>query len=472
MKTRPVADEVSKEFAAVALGDERLNERLKRIVALVAAAPDDSFPELMQTVADREALYRFLSNPKVTLDAVLKGHVQQTHERLRHQQLVRIVHDTTKFRFIGERAGLGAIRGEAQGFFGHFALAVAANETRELYGVLGVRPFIHEQTEARRKMTQRERVAATQAKPREEKESSRWERLAIDVSNCLPAGVRPLHVMDQEADDFDLFAELHRAQLAFVVRANPERRSGAERLPAKDVLSTEPAEIFRTVSLSPRDPRAGIVRRKRRPARIEREAKLRIRWAPITLVRGPYNDAEVRDLSLYAVHVFEPKPPQGEEAIEWMLFTSEPVGSLDEATSVVDHYRARWVIEEYFKALKTGCAFEKRQLMTFEGLVRALALFVPMAWRLLVLRQLGRESQPRPARRVLNEEELTLLRALLAKRNQSLPAHPNVRDAMFAIAALGGHIKNNGDPGWLVLGRGLTRFLEAAEGWMLARAAM
>jgi hypothetical protein len=55
----------------------------------------------------------------------------------------------------------------------------------------------------------------------------------------------------------------------------------------------------------------------------------------------------------------------------------------------------------------------------------------------------------------------------LRKRRFLMPA--TVRDAMLGIAALGGHIKNNGDPGWLVLGRGLTRSLEADECWRLAR---
>jgi hypothetical protein len=152
-----------------------------------------------------------------------------------------------------------------------------------------------------------------------------------------------------------------------------------------------------------------------------------------------------------------------------MLFTSEAVSSLAEATSVVDHYRARWVIEEFFKALKTGCAFEKRQLTTFDGLVRALAIFIPIAWRLLVLRSLGRAPRQRPARRVLDVEQLLLLRALLADRGYSLPGNPSIRDAMLGIAALGGHIRNNGDPGWLVLGRGFTRFIEAEAIWRLAR---
>jgi hypothetical protein len=70
---------------------------------------------------------------------------------------------------------------------------------------------------------------------------------------------------------------------------------------------------------------------------------------------------------------------------------------------------------------------------------------------------------------VLDEEQLLLLTTLLAKRNYSLPSRPTARDAMLGVAALGGHIKNNGDPGWLVLGRGFTRLVEAEEIWRLAR---
>jgi hypothetical protein len=44
--------------------------------------------------------------------------------------------------------------------------------------------------------------------------------------------------------------------------------------------------------------------------------------------------------------------------------------------------------------------------------------------------------------------------------------------AEFAGTALGGHITNNGAPGWLVVGRGFTRLLEAEPGWRLARGEM
>src|SRR5689334_9107218 len=89
------ATEIAAEFAGAMLGDARLDGRLKRIVALLGAAPEESFPDQMRSTADREALYRFVANRKVTMEAVLAGHVQQTHARIQAHSRVRIVHDTT-----------------------------------------------------------------------------------------------------------------------------------------------------------------------------------------------------------------------------------------------------------------------------------------------------------------------------------------------------------------------------------------
>jgi hypothetical protein len=462
--------EVVVEFDGDSLGDARLDERLRRIVSLAAADPGESFPEQMASVADREALYRFLANPKVTMTGVLSGHVRQTHARLRERAVVRVVHDTTTFRFLGDRDGLGLTRGGAKGFLSHVALAVAADDTREPLGVLAVQPYIHEDAVAHRGMTPSERVEATRAKPRATKESARWERQAIQVSTALPGRVQALHVMDQEADDYDVLAALHAAQQRYVIRADPQRQTTDAKRTVTEVLARQhPATVFRRVRLTPRSDRKAERSRGRHPARDERDAALHVRWGAITLGRRQYSDSQVPTLTVWAVHVFEPNPPRGDAPIEWMLFTSEAVETIDDATAVVDHYRARWVVEDYFKALKTGCAFEKRQLTTFAGLVRALAIFVPLAWRLLALRHLGRIDSPLPVARCLDAEQLRLLRKLLARRRYEFPAVPTLRDVMLGIAALGGHIPNNGPPGWQVLGRGLTRLLDAEVGWHLAR---
>src|SRR6185295_1765489 len=93
------------EYTDVDFGDARLDGRLRRILPLLAANPGQSFPEQMDSEADQEALYRFLKNPKVTVDALLEGHRSQTLERMSGRAVVRIVHDTSEFVFKGERDG-------------------------------------------------------------------------------------------------------------------------------------------------------------------------------------------------------------------------------------------------------------------------------------------------------------------------------------------------------------------------------
>jgi hypothetical protein len=158
-----------------------------------------------------------------------------------------------------------------------------------------------------------------------------------------------------------------------------------------------------------------------------------------------------------------------EPAVEWRLWTSEPIESPEDVFAVVDAYRARWRIEEYFKALKTGCAIEKRQIETHEGLVRVLALFAPIAWRLLLLRTTAHRADEANATTVLTNRQLTCLRLSLKKLGkQALPNAPSAIEAMLALARLGGHLKRNGLPGWQTLGRGFDKLLTVEMGFALA----
>jgi len=162
------------------------------------------------------------------------------------------------------------------------------------------------------------------------------------------------------------------------------------------------------------------------------------------------------------VHVFEEHPPPGEPAVEWFLLTDLPVDTPDAIAFVVDCYRGRWIIEEFFKALKTGCQYERHQLESAHALLNALAIFAPVAWRLLLLRHLARSGAPAPATSAQTPTQLDVPRAV---SKQPLPRNRTARDALLAVAKLGGHLKSNGDPGWLVLGRGLHDLLLLEMGW-------
>ena len=158
-------------------------------------------------------------------------------------------------------------------------------------------------------------------------------------------------------------------------------------------------------------------------------------------------------------------PNGSEPPVDWVLATTEPIDSVAEIERIVDTYRSRWVIEEFFKALKTGCEFEKRQLESEHTLSNALGLLVPIAWQMLLLRSLSRSDETAPASDVLTETQVNVLAAFSPK----FPTRPTVRQAMLAIAGMGGHIKNNGEPGWIVIGRGFQHLLVLEAGWKAAK---
>jgi len=184
------------------------------------------------------------------------------------------------------------------------------------------------------------------------------------------------------------------------------------------------------------------------------------------LVHRPSSERKgAASLRLHIVHVREVAPPPGVEPVDWKLITTEPIDTPAELERIVDAYRARWLIEEFFKALKTGCAYEKRQLESLSALLNALALFGPIACQLLLLRNTARDEPKTPATAILGRLELLVLQR---HKSTALPDRASARDAMLAIARLGGHITNNGEPGWIVLGRGYEKLLALAEGARLA----
>jgi hypothetical protein len=77
---------------------------------------------------------------------------------------------------------------------------------------------------------------------------------------------------------------------------------------------------------------------------------------------------------MFAIHVLEKNPPEGESPIEWMLLTNQSVSTLEEACERVHWYSLRWRIEMYFKVLKSGFRVEACRLGTADRLTRYLTV--------------------------------------------------------------------------------------------------
>ncbi len=458
------------EFQGADLGDERLASRMRLIVSRVAKAPDLSFPRVTAGAVELEGLYRWFGNERFDAQEVLAPHIEQTTRRAAERGLARVVHDTTDFAFKGERKELGIIEGKVFGFFAHVALAIGPDELREPLGVLGLKTYIQSPSEvkARRGKSPSKLTALARATPREAKTSHRWEALALEVEERLPTGLQAIHVMDQDADDYVVLATLTQKGKRFVIRGSAGRLLKPKGKNIDEMLESRPTRLFRRVRLEHRRKTKVGARYQRRD---ERDAQLHVRWAPLTLRRPDHAQSEIRELNLSVLQVLEPDPPQGEQAVDWTLLTSEPIETLEQAAEVIDHYRARWMIEEYFKALKTGCAVEKRQLTTYNSLCKVVALFMPIAWEMLRLRYLARQKPQMSATHCFSSQDLQILKTLLKeyKPDFVLSHNPTVREVLWGIARLGGHLKRNGEPGWITIGRGFQDLARARDVWRLAR---
>lgn len=435
-----ISSQLEAEFEDAAFGDRRLDRRLATIGRAMGKDPSASFPALM-VESELEGAYRFFSNPSVDLEGISGPHRRETLRRMAARKVVLAVHDTTtlSFRPEGKRTGFAeTVTTKTQQLWAHTTLAVSADGLREPLGVL------HASTEP--KIVH-----------------GRWVA-HIELCQGLASSNQLVHVMDREADDFALFTSMLEMNARFVVRLQHDRKVG-QTLTLREAVSTAPLLVEREVMLGARaSQHLGSKQRRTHPARDGRRATLQVRACEVHVRRPVSADPALpATLKLNLVRVSEPEPPADEQPVEWLLFTTEPIEDPDAVLRVVDWYRARWTIEEFFKAMKTGCSIEKRQLETFDGLSKAYVLFAPIAWHLLVLRRHARADKaegsdtgkaPTPADAVLGADELTALRGIA---KSPLPKAPTARDAALAIAALGGHLKRNGDPGWLTLARGYEK---------------
>jgi len=457
------------EMAAGHLGDARLNARRDRVIEALARHPDRSFPEACGGASEAEAFYRFLRNRRVSLATVIAPHVAATRERCGALGDVLVIHDTTEISFAGahRRAGLSRQSARRQGFWVHAALAVSAEGLRTPLGLVSLLPFVRPPRAAGTPPpSQRARFLDPA------KESRRWAEGVATVRARLGAGVTALHLMDREGDSYELLATLIEQRDRFVVRLRHNRRVVAESEGGMKLSAAVPPTdhvVERQVVLSPRP--AGDrspTARQLHPPRRGRTATLRFAARRVVLQRPAGLATTPRaTLAVHVVYGWEIDVPEGETPVEWRLVPTEPIDTVDDVLRIVDGYRTRWLIEEFFKALKTGCAYEARQLESLDTLLVALGLLAPIAWQLLLLRHLARDLTDTSAAVVFTPRRLEVLRASSA--GPTLPPRPTVQHALLAVARLGGHLRQNGPPGWLVLTRGMQTLLAMEAGWAAAQ---
>jgi len=485
------------EFGEVKLGDERLRDRLIRIMTNRGEHPNVSY--LAAAAGDRYAAkgyYYFIDNQReqLTPEAMLATHRQRSLQRMMNHPLVLVVQDTSDLNFSTrpQTTGLGVIGSNQTGAKSlglklHSSLALSPEGLP--LGVLRSVSEVQELKDEAEKLTAWE----AQKRPIEEKKSFRWIQ---GLRDCVAAAeeiaqTRVLMLADREGDIFQLFAEAEktRDRVGVLVRASHDRCLEEEEEEKKklwETLQASPNQSRMEVTIPRQRSKSAKGNRPEQAGLPARPAKLSVRFAKISLAPGRFDGKFKSPVTLWGIHVTEPEPPPDAKPIEWMLLTTEKVETGEQAAQLVGYYSRRWRIEEWHRILKSGCRIEAHQHQTRERLERAMAMDVVLAWRIHLLSLLGRDVPELPCDVLFDEWEVRVLEALRQQREQARNQSKRTKktkkseakqkppillgEAILDVAKLGGYLARPSDPppGAECIWTGLVRLCMMADGYRLA----
>ena len=467
-----MAEDIRQEFSGIDLNDSRRDRRLLEVAAALAKDPQRSICAATGGWAETMGAYRLLNNEKVTPAALLAPHQTAVVRRCEGFACVVVAQDTTEMDFTAMKSteGLGPLNDEKRrGFFLHGLYAVS--EQGLPLGVFGAEIILRDDANFRIKSTRKNR-------PIEEKESYRWVegyRKTCELARAVP-DCEVFSVSDREGDIFEVFeawqkaAETGEPRAEWLIRANQDRA-------LLNVVDGDPARLFAALEAAPEvgqiefevAARAAkkVQKKGQTPAapRSARKVVQSLRAIEITPRPPKRPGGKGQALSIFAVLAEEIDPPLGEPPLRWILLTSKPVRTAEEAERMLKLYLRRWDIEVFHKVLKSGCKVEEIQLKTVEALLRALMIYMVIAWRILYLTNLGRHCPELPCSVIFEEDEWKATCAVLKRPLEA--GEPSLGEFIPMIGKLGGHLgrKSDGPPGPASIWRGLIRVTDFANGW-------
>jgi hypothetical protein len=452
------------------LGDSRRNRRLVTIVEDLCEHPNATVPQAVRDNAALQGIYEFWANRRIKAEDILAAHSRQTCERIKNEPQILLIQDTTELDYSKyHKQGMGGLSGDKRkGLKVHSTLCVNLQGVPQ--GILGQKVWASEKI----RCTQDSASYKEKKKAVKERESQRWLDSLEHSQKQLPENVTGITVADREADIFRLLAQHHNTQSDYIIRATKNRRyqegyidENGQKRSVWDFIHQQPIQQVIDLDLQ-RTPR------RKKPRHIQ----LSLRYSSIELrvpTESGLPENERQPLTIQVLLAAEIEPPPQEKPVVWMLLTSLPLDNETQAQQCLELYSYRWLIERYHYTLKSGCQIEKLQLDNSERIIKALATYSIVAWRLLWLTYEARKNPQQSATKVLTEAEWQALYCLTHKKKLTsiaqLPKQPpSLRECVRWIAQLGGFLgrKSDGEPGVKTLWRGLQRLEDITCGWLLS----
>jgi transcriptional regulator len=441
---------IDEEFSNLTLGDSRLEKRAKMIVAAKWRRPCSTYPQIFENIHQLKGAYKFFSNKneEMSMDNLIAPHIQQTIRRMASEKVVIAASDTTFFDYDGltECEGLSYIgKNKNSEYYGiPIHTTIAFTEEGIPLGLIDV------QHDFRGGEKKEKEVKKESSIPIEEKESFRWiqaYRKTEEIAQQL-SDTKVVFVCDREGDIYELFEEHKKSgnKTHLLVRSSSDRKLEEFEESLSDHLASLPVSMEVEVQVPKKNKQK------------QRTAKCELKYTKLTLKPPQKNDGKAHHpIDITFVLLKEINAPKGVEPIEWRLITTVEVKSDKMALKAVTWYKKRWGIEEWHRIIKSGCKAEERYLESADALKAALAFDLVIAWRVLMLTKLGRETPDLPCEIFFDKSEWEVLCNVY--NDEKIKKAPTLSHMILAIAIIGGYKnrKSDGPPGAQNIWRGLMR---------------
>jgi hypothetical protein len=455
---------VEGELAGCSLADERLNKRLRKLLAQIGSAMGQSIPLVCQDWTNAKAAYRFFANDRISEADILAGHFQATRDRVAAADgPVLVLHDTTEFSYQREKSAAigitksinsgrdkaGRLRSHTVcGILMHSSLAVTTEGLP--LGLTAVKFWTRKKfkgTAALKKKINPTRV------PIEKKESIRWLDNLGQSTELLGDPGRCVHIGDRESDIYELFCTARQIGTHFVVRTCVDRLAGEGDHTIADEMEEVAVKGLHRIDVKDNDGEPD-------------EAILEIRYRRIRVQPPIGKQKRYPALTLTVIHAEEREKPKNRKKIDWKLITDLPVQSRKDAIEKLEWYSLRWKIEVFHKVLKSGCRAEEAKLRTAQRLANLIAVYCILSWRVFWMTMLNRSSPDASPALALTDAEIGLLDHLVRDKGQKPLRRRTLSHYLTKIARLGGYLARASDPppGNTVMWRGLSRLTDIALG--------
>jgi hypothetical protein len=442
-------------------GDARLNKRGMKMMENMSKNMGKTIPQIFSSHAELHGAYRFFNNDLVTPEKILEPHKRETIQRIKTQNLVLLLQDSTDltYDYLEDLEGLNPLHPNvAKGIRLHPLLAVTSQGTP-----LGIVDSMH-YTRSHKEEGKKHRNSLSI----EKKESFRWLNsyrksceIAQEASNTTV-----INIADQEGDIYECLAEAEdaasgkKAHIIFRAKHNRclenESDSSTNQLKKKLIRSSVVYEAQLNINKGKTNARTVNV--------AIRATAIQIK-APNTCLKKSLNPVRMN-----AILVSEIEPSKKHEPIEWVLLTTLPINTREEISQIVNFYGIRWQIEIFFKVLKSGCQLESIHLQSVPRIEKYIALSLIVAWKTMLATYLPREYPDAPCTLVFTDVEWKLAYRMAYEKKRPLPKEiPTLKEVSALVANLGGYIlKKKTPPGIQSMWRGIIRLMDMVEGYDLA----